>query len=122
MNSSCIKNIIEPSKVIEINNLFRAIGLNRKLSGTKFLNKATQLILLSGNELFVLEDVLTDLITIYPNYNKMQIRMAMKYALDNREVNEKTKENFQNIFGFTDTGIFETTGFLDEVIYALSNN
>jgi len=121
MNSNCSKNIIEKEQVLEINNKFRSLGLSFKHSGTKLLNKAIQIILSSENEFFVLEDILDELIEIYPNFNKTQIRMAMKYALDHR--NEfLSKNNFQKVFNFEyDITTFETKNFLDEIVYAINN-
>lgn len=121
MNSNCPKNIIEKEQVLEINNKFRSLGLSFKHSGTKLLNKAIQIILSTENEFFVLEDILDELIEIYPNFNKTQIRMAMKYALDHR--NELlSKNNFQKVFNFEyDITTFETKNFLDEIVYAISN-
>lgn len=121
MNSSCSKNIIEKEQVLEINNKFRSLGLSFKHSGTKLLNKAIQIILSSENEFFILEDILDELIEIYPKFNKTQIRMAMKYALDHR--NELlSKNNFQKVFNFEyDITTFETKNFLDEIVYAISN-
>lgn len=121
MNSNCPKNIIEKEQVLEINNKFRSLGLSFKHSGTKLLNKAIQIILSSENEFFVLEDILDELIEIYPNFNKTQIRMAMKYALDHR--NELlSKNNFKKVFNFEyDITTFETKNFLDEIVYTISN-
>ena len=121
MNGSCSKYIIEKEQILEINNKFRSLGLSFKHSGTKLLNKAIQIILSSENEFFVLEDILDELIEIYTNFNKTQIRMAMKYALDHR--NELlSKNNFQKVFNFEyDITTFETKNFLDEIVYAISN-
>lgn len=121
MNSCCTKYIIEKEQVLEINNKFRSLGLSFKHTGTKLLNKAIQIILSSENEFFVLEDILDELIKIYPSFNKIQIRMAMKYALDHR--NEfLSKNNFQKVFYFEyDVTTFETKNFLDEFVYAITN-
>lgn len=116
MKSSKISYIVKKEEVLEINNKLRSLGLNLKLKGTKLLNKTIQIILSSENEFFILEDVLEELIKIYPNFNKIQIRMSIKYALDHR--NEILSEkNFYKVFGFEyDLDIFCTKNFIDEFI------
>ena len=78
MNNTFAKNTIEASKVLEINNKFRSLGLRPKLKGTKLLNKAVQILLVLNDEFFLLEDVLDELINIYPQFNKKQIKMAIQ--------------------------------------------
>ncbi len=116
MKGNCVKYIISRKQVLEINNKFRSLGFSFKLSGTKLLNKTIQIIISSGNEFYVLEDVIDEIIKLYPNFNKIQIRMAMKYALDHR--NETlSKRNFEKIFGFEyNEEIFFTKNFIDEFI------
>ena len=115
------KYIIEKEKVLEINNKLRSLGLNFRLKGTKLLNKTIQIIIASGDEFYVLEKVFDELIRIYPDLNKDQIRMNIKYALDNR--NEYlSKKNFSKIFGFEyDINIFCTKNFIDEIINVINN-
>ena len=67
MKGNSVKYIISREQVLEINNKFRSLGLSFKLSGTKFLNKTVQIIIASGNEFYVLEDVLDEIIKLYPN-------------------------------------------------------
>ena len=114
-------NKIKKENVLEINNKLRSLGLNFRLKGTKLLNKTIQIIITSGDEFYVLEDVFDELIKIYPSFNKIQIRMSIKYALDHR--NEKLSEkNFTKIFGFEyDINIFCTKNFIDEFINAIDN-
>lgn len=119
MNNSWVKNVIESKQVLNINHKLRSLGFNFNLIGTKLINKTIQLVILSRNEFYVLEDILDELIKIYPTFNKIQIRMAIKYALDHR--NEKlTKKNFENIFGYEyDEEIFTTKEFIDEFVYMI---
>lgn len=119
MNNSCVKNVIESKKVLSINHKLRSLGLNFNLIGTKLINKTIQLVISSSNEFYVLEDIFDELIKIYPTFNKVQVRMAIKYALDHR--NEKlTKKNFENIFGYEyDEEIFTTKEFIDEFVYII---
>ena len=120
MNNNCKKFIIEKEKVLEINNKFRSLGLNQKLLGTKLLNKTIQIIIFSDNEFFILEDVFDEIIKLYPTLNKTQIRMAIKYTLDNRNENI-CKRNFEKIFGFEyDEDIFYTKNFIDEFVYVIN--
>lgn len=120
MKGNSVKYIISREQILEINNKFRSLGLSFKLSGTKFLNKTVQIIIASGNEFYVLEDVLDEIIKLYPNFNKIQIRMAMKYALDHRDEN-LSKRNFEKIFGFEyNEEMFFTRNFIDEFVNIMS--
>ncbi len=111
--------IIEKEKILEINNKFRSLGLNFKLKGTKLLNKTIQIIIFSNIEFYTLEDIFDQLIEIYPYFNKMQIRMSIKYALDHRD--EKLSEkNFYKVFGFEyDELFFITKDFIEEFSNAI---
>lgn len=89
------------------------------MSGTKFINKCIQIIILSGSEIYILEDIIEEIINIYPQYNPMQIRMAMKYALENRD-EKLSKQNFEKIFGYKySEDTFITKTFIDEFIYSI---
>lgn len=115
MKSNNTNSVIEKEKVLEINNKFRSLGLNFKLKGTKLLNKTIQIIIASGDEFFILEDVFDELIKFYPAFNKNQIRMNIKYALDHR--NETlSKKNFIKIFGFEyDSYYFTNKTIIEEI-------
>lgn len=115
------KFLIERETVLKINNNLRSLGLNFRLKGTKLLNKSIQIIIASGDEFYILEKIFDELIRNYPDLNKDQIRMNIKYALDNR--NEYlSKKNFFKIFGFEyDINIFCTKNFIDEIINIINN-
>lgn len=119
MNNNCRNNVIEPQKILKITNNLRFLGLKFNMSGTKFISKCIQIIILSGSDIYFLEDVINEIIKIYPRYNSMQIRMAMKYALENRD-DKKSKQNFEKIFGYQySEEIFVTKTFIDEFIYTI---
>lgn len=121
MNNN-IRNFIEPGQVLQINNKLRSLGFNFNLKGTKLLNKVIQIVISSNNEFFVLEDILDEVISIYPDFNKMQIRVAIDYSLTHR--NEVlSKKNFKSIFGYEyDKNLFVTKEFINEFVYTLYNN
>ena len=92
-------NLIKYKNTILIYNILRDLGLIPTLKGTKFLNKAIQIVLNSDNEFIVLEDVYKEIALNYTNFNIVQVRNAIKYAIDNRN-EEKSIVNFEKIFGY----------------------
>ena len=92
-------NLIKYKNTILIYNILRDLGLIPTLKGTKFLNKAIQIVLNSDNEFIVLEDVYKEIALNYTNFNSVQVRNAIKYAIDNRN-EEKSIVNFEKIFGY----------------------
>lgn len=98
-NSLKTNNLINSKNSILIYNILRALGLNTTLKGTKLLNKAIQIVLNSNDEFIVIEDVYNQLTLNYKKFNPIQIRNAIKYAIDNRD-EQKSKNNFEQIFGY----------------------
>lgn len=92
-------NLINYKTTILIYNILRDLGLIPTLKGTKFLNKAIQIVLNSNNEFIVLEDVYKEIALNYSNFNSVQVRNSIKYAIDNRN-EEKSIANFERIFGY----------------------
>lgn len=92
-------NLIKYKTTILIYNILRDLGLITTLKGTKFLNKAIQIVLNSDNEFIVLEDVYKKISLNYTNFNSVQVRNAIKYAIDNRD-EKKSIANFEKIFGY----------------------
>ena len=92
-------NSITPAQVLSINNKLRSLGLNPALKGTKFINKTIQLLIISDNDFYILEDIYNNIANKYPAFNSAQIRNAIKYALDNRNENLSIK-NFEKVFRF----------------------
>ena len=97
--TATIVNSISPTQVLSINNKLRSLGLNPTLKGTKFINKAIQLLIISDNEFYILEDIYNEIASSYSSFNSAQIRNAIKYSLDYRNKNLSIK-NFEKIFRF----------------------
>lgn len=115
ISTGIIVNSISPTQVLSINNKLRSLGLNPALKGTKFINKAIQLLIISDNEFYILEDIYNEIATDYPSFNSAQIRNAIKYSLDHRNENLSIK-NFERIFGFEYDGFyFVNSIFIDEL-------
>lgn len=107
-------NSITPQQVLSINNKLRSLGLNPTLKGTKFINKAIQLLIISNDEFYVLENIYNEIAKNYTSFNSAQIRNAIKYSLDHRNENLSIK-NFEKVFGFEyDEYIFTNKSFIEE--------
>ena len=100
-----IKNSVKPNNLISskytilIYNILRELGFIPTLKGTKFLNKAIQIVINSGNEFIVIEDIYNQIASNYVGFNSVQIRNAIKYAIDTRN-EQKSISNFEKIFGY----------------------
>ena len=92
-------NLIKYKNTILIYNILRDLGLIPTLKGTKFLNKAIQIVLNSDNEFIVLENVYKKIALNHLKFNSVQIRNAIKYAIDTRN-EQKSIANFEKIFGY----------------------
>lgn len=115
-------NSISPQQVLSINNKLRSLGLNPTLKGTKFINKAIQLLVISNDEFYVLEDIYNEIASKYPSFNSAQIRNAIKYSLDYRNENLSIK-NFEKVFGFEyDEYIFTNKNFIEEFKHIIQTN
>ena len=101
MIKNCIKtkNLINSKTTILIYNILRELGLVPTLKGTKFLNKAIQIVINSNNDFIVLEDIYNQIASNYVGFNSVQIRNAIKYAIDTRN-EQKSIANFEKIFGY----------------------
>ena len=112
-------NLINSKTTILIYNILRDLGLIPTLKGTKFLNKAIQIVLNSDNEFIVLEDVYKEIALNYTNFNIVQVRNAIKYAIDNRN-EEKSIANFEKIFGYKyDRYVFTNKVIIEEIARVL---
>lgn len=108
-------NLINYKNTILIYNILRDLGLIPTLKGTKFLNKAIQIVLNSNNEFIVLEDVYKEIALNYTNFNSVQIRNAIKYTIDNRN-EEKSIASFERIFGYKyDSYYFTNKVIIEEI-------
>ena len=117
MIKDCTKtnNLISSKNSILIYNILRDLGLIPTLKGTKFLNKAIQIVINSDNEFIVFEDVYTQIALKYTNFNGAQIRNAIKYAIDNRN-EQKSIANFEKIFGYKYDSYYFTNKIIIEEI------
>ncbi len=112
-------NLINSKTTILIYNILRDLGLIPTLKGTKFLNKAIQIVLNSNNEFIVLEDVYKEIALNYTNFNSVQVRNAIKYAIDNRD-EEKSIAYFEKIFGYKyDRYVFTNKVIIEEIARVL---
>lgn len=114
-------NLINYKKSILIYNILRDLGLMPTLKGTKFLNKAVQIVLNSNNEFIVLEDVYKKIALNYINFNSIQVRNAIKYAIDNRD-EKKSIVNFEKVFGYKyDSYLFTNKVIIEEIARVIKN-
>lgn len=108
-------NLINSKNTILIYNILRDLGLIPTLKGTKFLNKAIQIVLNSDNEFIVLEDIYKEIALDYTNFNSVQVRNAIKYAINNR-YEEKSIANFEKIFSYKyDRYYFTSKVIIEEI-------
>lgn len=91
--------VISPKQIITIFNILRDIGLNTSHRGTKYLNKAVQILVIANNDIAVIKDVYNSIANFYGNITPKQVKNDISYAINSRTV-EKTVNNFEKIFGF----------------------
>ena len=72
-NSVKTNNLISSKYTILIYNILRELGFIPTLKGTKLLNKAIQIVINSGNEFIVIEDIYNQIALNYEGFNSMQI-------------------------------------------------
>ena len=115
-------NLINYKTTILIYNILRDLGLIPTLKGTKFLNKAIQIVLNSNNEFIVLEDVYKKIALNYTNFNGVQVRNAIRYTIDNRD-EEKSIAYFERIFGYKyDRYYFTNKAIIEEIVRFIVRN
>ena len=90
---------INPKQIITIFNILRDIGLNTSHRGTKYLNKAVQILVITNNDIVAIKDVYNSIANFYGNISPKQVKNDISYAINSRTV-EKTVNNFEKIFGF----------------------
>lgn len=118
----CVDNRITPKIVIEIHNALRLLGLRGSSKGTTLINKAIQIIIKNNYEYVVIKDVYREISKEINNANIEQIRVAIKYALDNRNESKSIK-NFEKLFGYEyDEEMFTNKNFIEELSRVISNN
>lgn len=122
MAKNCIKtnNSIRSKNTLLIYNILRELGLIPTLKGTKLLNKAIQIVINSNNEFIIMEDIYKKISANYTFSNCVQIRNAIKYAIDNR-IEQKSIANFEKIFGYKYDKYFFTNKIMIEEIARIVN-
>lgn len=106
---------IGSKQIITIFNILRSIGLNTSHRGTKYINKAVQLILMADNDIVIINNVYENISHIYGNITPKQVKNDISYALNSRN-EEKTVQNFQNVFGLEyDSYYFTNKSIIEEI-------
>ena len=98
-NFTKTNNLITSKNTILIYNILKDLGFIPSLQGTKLLNRDIQIVIKSNNEFIVIEDVYNQIVSNYLKFNSVQIRNAIKYAIDSRN-EQKSIANFEKIFGY----------------------
>ena len=113
-----VNNCISPKQVITIFNILRDIGINTTHRGSKYLNKAIQLLLTENNDIIVIENVYIAIAKYYGNISAKQVKNSITYALNSR-IEEKSMKNFEKIFNFEYDSYYFTNKILIEEIYRI---
>lgn len=103
--------------IFRIRNILRLLGLNPSIKGTILLNKAIRVILEKkiSEDYFIGNEIYIELTKYYKELSFIQVKTYIQYALDNRDIN-KSKKNFEKIFGFEyDNYYFTSKRFLEEI-------
>ena len=95
MNSTSFQN---NTNNIIIYNTIRKLGLRPNHSGTIFIVKAVQLVQ-KYSDIVIINDIYLELSKTSEKFTPSQIRVAIKYAIDNRN-EEKSIKNFKEVFGY----------------------
>ena len=107
--------VISPKQIITIFNILRSIGLNTSHRGTKYINKAVQIIMISNDDIVIIEDVYKSIAKLYGNITPKQVKNDISYALNSRQ-EEKTIKNFERIFNFEyDRYYFTNKNIIEEI-------
>lgn len=114
-NNSKTNNLIDTRYTIIIYNILQKLGLIPTLKGTKLLIKAILIIINSQEEFIVFEDIYKQIALKYKDFNSVQIRNSIKYAIDNRN-EQKSKENFEQVFGLEYDNYYFTNKVIIEEI------
>ena len=107
--------VLNSKQIITIFNILRAIGLNTSHRGTKYINKAVQIISVSDNDIVVIKDVYKSIAKLYGNITPKQVKNDISYALNSR-TEEKAEKNFERVFGFEyDQYYFANKTIIEEI-------
>lgn len=112
--------VLNSKQIITIFNILRAIGLNTSHRGTKYINKAVQIIAVSNNDIIVIKDVYKSIAKLYGNITPKQVKNDISYALNSRQ-EEKTIKNFERIFNFEyDKYYFTNKNIIEEIVHIIN--
>ena len=112
--------VLNSKQIITIFNILRAIGLNTSHRGTKYINKAVQIISVSDNDIVVIKDVYKSIAKLYGNITPKQVKNDISYALNSRQ-EEKTIKNFERIFNFEyDKYYFTNKNIIEEIVHIIN--
>lgn len=107
--------VISPKQTITIFNILRDIGVNTSHRGTKYLNKAVQILVIANDDIVAIKDVYNSIANFYGNITPKQVKNDISYALNSR-TEEKTIKNFEKIFGFEyDQYYFTNKTIIEEI-------
>mgnify|MGYP000552039716 FL=1 len=110
-----IKIVIKPKQIITIFNILRDIGLNTSHRGTKYINKAVQILITTDNDIIKAKDIYNSISNYYDNITPKQVKNDISYALNSR-LEEKAEKNFEKVFGFEyDQYYFTNKAIIEEI-------
>ena len=110
-----INIVIKPKQIITIFNIIRDIGLNTSQQGTKYINKAVQILITTDNDIIKAKDIYNSISNYYSNITPKQVKNDISYAL-NSKTEEKAKKNFEKVFGFEyDQYYFTNKTIIEEI-------
>lgn len=110
-----INIVIKPKQIITIFNILRDIGLNTSHRGTKYINKAVQILVTTDNDIIKAKDIYNSISNYYSNITPKQVKNDISYALNSR-IEEKAKKNFEKVFGFEyDQYYFTNKTIIEEI-------
>ena len=106
---------IKPKQIITIFNILRDIGLNTSHRGTKYINKAVQILITTDNDIIKAKDIYNSISNYYSDITPKQVKNDISYALNSR-TEEKAKKNFEKVFGFEyDQYYFTNKTIIEEI-------
>ena len=110
-----INIVIKPKQIITIFNILRDIGLNTSHRGTKYINKAVQILITTDNDIIKAKDIYNSISNYYSDITPKQVKNDISYALNSR-TEEKAKKNFEKVFGFEyDQYYFTNKTIIEEI-------
>ena len=110
-----INIVIKRKLIITIFNILRDIGLNTTHRGTKYINKAVQILSATDNDIVKAKDIYISISNYYGNITPKQVKNDISYALNSR-LEEKAEKNFEKVFGFEyDQYYFTNKTIIEEI-------